>query len=77
MDFPAFSDLEYQDIFSAPGIFHIRKLFLTFMVTSPICIFGDSENHLPVLEGAEDRAPWGSLDYTDIKRKCLSGCVVN
>jgi len=58
------------------GILYIRKLFLTFMVTSPTCIFEDSENHLPVLEGAEDRA-WGSPDYTNIKRKCLSECVVN
>ncbi len=26
------------------------------MVTSPTCIFEDCENHLPVLEGAEDKA---------------------
>lgn len=58
--------------FSPIGVFHIRKLFFTFIVTSPTCIFEDSENHLPVLEGAEDRAPWGSPDYTNIKRKCLS-----
>ncbi len=62
--------------FGSIGIFHIRKLFLIFMVTSPTCIFEDSENHLPILEGVEDRA-WGSPDYTNIKHKCLSECVVN
>jgi len=40
-------------------------------------VFEDSENHLPVLEGAEDRAPWRSPDYTNIKRKCLSERVLN
>ncbi len=46
------------------------------MVTSATWTIEDSEDHLPVLEGAEDRA-WGLPDYTNIKRKCLSRCVVN